>query len=112
MLRKIKNGHKKITSSQLVIFLRPELFASARGSLPNLTIRKLKIGRILNGCFAVIILAEARDISVAYVTENYLKNIVIIKLVLQINFVNNVSERLGINVTYATEHKKIYFYTY
>ena len=72
----------------------------------------MKIGKILNGCFAVLILAEARDISVAYVTEDYLKNIVIIKLVLLIDFVNNVSKRAKISVTHATEHKKIYFYTY
>ena len=111
-MQKLKKGHKKITSSQLVIFLRSGLFASALNILPNLTIRKLKIGKILNGCFAVLILAKGRDISVAYVTEKYLKNIVIIKLVLQINFVNNVSKRLGISVAYATEHKKIYFYTY
>ena len=39
-------------------FLRPKLFASASDILPNLTIRKLKIGKILNGCFAVLILAK------------------------------------------------------
>ena len=76
----MKKRHKKITSSQLVIFLCLRLFASTSGSLPNLTIRKLKIGRILNGCFAVLILAKVLDISVAQVTEVHLKNIVTIKL--------------------------------
>lgn len=60
-------------------FLRPRLFASALDFLPNLSSCKLKIGRILNGCFAVLILAKNLYISVAKVTNFYFKNIVIVK---------------------------------
>ena len=52
-------------------FVRPRLFAAALAFLPNLSSRKLKIGRILNGCFAVLILAKNLYISVAEVTHLY-----------------------------------------
>ena len=55
---KAEKRHKKNNQFAAGYFLRPRLFASASDILPNLTIRKLKIGKILNGCFAVIILAK------------------------------------------------------